>query len=191
MPRRRQVFRAPSPLSQGAPFLGVPTTSTPGDNKRSAGASSSAASQALAAAAFSLGGQCSHSHRFRCCCAVFAAAPIRRNLAQSAMTAWFFPTKTVPLAQPANAVNSPGNRCQTGTTRSQSEARKLGTKTGRQSLKPNSWASPFDALNRRPFSGPRSMTNRLAAWPAALLTGLHRTKVNTLPKILTEHLYVH
>jgi len=191
MPRRRQVFRAPSPLSQGAPFLGVPTTSTPGDNKRSAGASSSAASQALAAAAFSLGGQCSHSHRFRCCCAVFAAAPIRRNLAQSAMTAWFFPTKTVPLAQPANAVNSPGNRCQTGTTRSQSEARKLGTKTGRQSLKPNSWASPFDALNRRPFSGPRSMTNRLAAWPAALLTGLHRTKVNTLPKIRTGHLYVH
>jgi|APFre7841882630_1041343.scaffolds.fasta_scaffold08981_2 hypothetical protein len=38
MPRRRQVFRAPSPLRQGEPFLGAPSTSTPGDNKRSAGA---------------------------------------------------------------------------------------------------------------------------------------------------------
>ena len=133
---------------------------------------------------------CPHSHRLQCG-AVFAAAAPCSKQAQYTPTGLCFSTEPALLAPQANTLSPAIHRRHTGTTRSHSEARIPGTKTARQRLKPNSWASPFDALNWRPFSGPRNMTNRLPVWPAALLTGLHRTKVNTLRKILADHLYVH
>jgi hypothetical protein len=152
--------------------------------------SSSTATEALAAVAFTLG---AHMPPLTPVLrrAVFAAAAPCSKLAQGAPTGLCFSTKQTPLAPQPNALNPATRRRQTGTTGSHFEARIPGTKTARQKLKPNSWASGFDALNWRPFSGPRNMTNWLAAWPGALLTGLRRRKVNVLPKILREHLNVH
>ena len=189
-PRRRQLGRATCPLSNAAPFMRMPTASLPSENKNFAEPSSPRPRRRSRRRRSRKEATCPHSHRLQCG-AVFAAAAPCSKRAQYTPTGLCFSTEPALLAPQANTLSPAIHRRHTGTTRSHSEARIPGTKTARQRLKPNSWASPFDALNWRPFSGPRNMTNRLPVWPAALLTGLQRTKVNTLRKILADHLYVH